>query len=541
METATVEMPRHRLAWAALVSAAVVSAALVSAAPTAWALDVRTIALSSDPAPGVAGGFSTFGAPILNNFGDLTFAATTDNDNAPTGVWLEYFQTLSLVAAEGQIAPDSGGRTFDPFDDPNLRLFINNVGQAGFGHTLSNTSFGGAFSQTGIGDALEKVAIGSDPAPDTNDPARIFQTFFGTVGGFNEFGETAFRGSMPPTAGPGNFPSNGIWRGVPTILNKLAEIGDPAPGTASSFNDGFGLPTINDVRNTAFKAGYGGGAGVFYHTFIGDSLTPVALTSQPAPGTGGRTFSILFGDTVSLNTDNDLAFSATLNGLIDGGLRDGVWVRRDGAVELSAFESQTAPGLSQTLEQIETSVIGLDQDGDAFFTARLSDGRRGLFGEIDGVLETIAVGSFGSPAAGDVAPGGSTFINIVRWAVSDDGQVAFLASLSDSSQALFATDTLGNLQRIVGQGDVLEVAPGDLRTIEQLNFFGLDGSIGSFGNNASSGWATDGQLAFQATFVDPDSGEITQGVFVTTVNVIPEPAALAALPAALLTLRRRRP
>ena len=70
-----------------------------------------------------------------------------------------------------------------------------------------------------------------------------------------------------------------------------------------------------------------------------------------------------------------------------------------------------------------------------------------------------------------IATGGTTFVNVVRWTINDNGQAAFLANLSDFSEAIFAQNLLGALHKIVGPGDILEVAPSDFRDhVSQLGW-----------------------------------------------------------------------
>ncbi len=179
---------------------------------------------------------------------------------------------------------------------------------------------------------------------------------------------------------------------------------------------------------------------------------------------------------------------------------------------------------------IEPAILGLDDNGGAAFTAYLSDGRRGLFTEGFGPLDAVAL-------SGDSAPdtGGLTYLNVVRWAINGNGEAAFLAQLSDFSDAIFGQDEFGALHRIVGDGDMLEVAPGDFRQIEFLTFQGLDGSAFGHLNNVSSGFGDDGRIAFEASFLDGSTG-----VFVT--SVVPEPSTLLLLVVgAIALLWRFRP
>ncbi len=502
---------------------------------------VRTVTLTGDAAPGAGADFSGFEAPILADFDAVAFVGEVD-DGSLSGLWSEGLGgtgVLAKVALEGEAAP-SAGLNFSSFGGSNF--FLNDTGVAAFENTLDDFSTVGFFGQVGTGDALEKILLGDEAAPGTTGD-RNFLPELGRVGGFNSFTDTALHGSLSPTTNtPGGTNSTGIFAGAPTLIDKVSEVGDTAPGTTDDFSQ-FSIPALSDTRHLAFVANVGGGTheGV-WRQLDGGSLTRIAGASDTAPG--GGTFSILFGNTVAINDAGDVAFTSRLTGTP---ALEGLWVARNGGIDRVMLGGEAAPDAGGetfgmgAVQGPDTSTLGIADNGDAFFTSILSDGRRGLFGERNGTLEKIALGQFNAAVTGDTAPdtAGLTFINVVRWAVNGPGQVAFLASLSDDTSAIFATDLAGNLLRIVGEGDSLEVAPGDFRTIEELNFFGLDGSISSNGNNRSQGLNDDGLIAFSATFFDEVSGESSAGVFVTA---IPEPtsAALLAAGTLLLTSRSRR-
>jgi uncharacterized protein YjbI with pentapeptide repeats len=95
------------------------------------------------------------------------------------------------------------------------------------------------------------------------------------------------------------------------------------------------------------------------------------------------------------------------------------------------------------------------------------------------------------------------------------------------------------LHLIAREGDLLEVAPGDFRTIKDFGNSGsLYGFYGDTGNSDGrpSGFNNLGQLAFQATFTDG-----TSGIFVSNRVAIPEPSTLLLLGfGSLAALWRRR-
>ncbi len=73
------------------------------------------------------------------------------------------------------------------------------------------------------------------------------------------------------------------------------------------------------------------------------------------------------------------------------------------------------------------------------------------------------------------------------------------------------------MQLIARTSDLLELAPGDFRTISFLGF--VSGTGNSDGR--PSGFNNLGQLAFLASFTDGSSG-----IFVSNLVAVPEPSAL---------------
>ena len=365
------------------------------------------------------------------------------------------------------------------------------------------------------GGVLQKVAGDNDPAPGTVDSNRTYNGFSFT--GFDNSGRSAFHAFMLPTGSPpGNFPSDGLWSGATGGLAKIAEETDATPGIPAGSFTSFNVPSINNNGAVAFVAdaqvpAVSSGQGVWCNA--SGSLTIVASYNDPAPGTA-TTFSNIFNPLAAINDAGNVAFSAKLTG---GSVPSGLWVLRGGGTDKIMVEGEAAPGTGANYQHLDTRFT-LATNGSVVFTAQLDDGRRGLFADTSGSVLPVAL-------AGDTAPGsgGSTFLNIVRWTVNNQGDVAFLAQLSDFSDAIFAQDSSGTLYRIVGNGDSIEVAPGDFRQVEDLSFFGLDGSDSSYGNGQSSGFNDAGQIAFAAVFNDLDA---TSGVFVTTV---PEPTSLFLL------------
>ena len=150
--------------------------------------------------------------------------------------------------------------------------------------------------------------------------------------------------------------------------------------------------------------------------------------------------------------------------------------------------------------------------------------------------------------AGSHAPGtpaGVNFETFFPWngalQLNVRGQSVFTAFLmgddvifGQNSIGIWATDITGALHLIARTGDLLEVLPGDVRTILDLSFVN-DGTGNSDGR--ASGINDRGQIVFWAKLAGGD-----EGIFVSNLVAVPEPGSLmlVAMCAATLSMRRMR-
>ena len=481
----------------------------------------RTVVLSSQSATGTAFDFEDFDVPVINSSGRVAFEAFADDGDSSSGIWSEGGGSLAKIAYRGDAAPGTAG-VFESFIQTRSQMILNDNGHVVLTGQLDDFDTFGIWSNRS--GSLAAIAVDGNPAPGTA-VARVFENF--SYGSFNNSGQVGFFSSLPPGPAPGNFPSSGIFSEVGGSLNKVAEIGDPAPGVSGGavFSQFF-FPMMNASGQVAFSAQSnlgGGNEGIW--SDVSGSLSAVALSGQSAPG--GGVFSIQFRPGIFMNEAGDIAFKNT----ILGGADDGIFVSRNGTIEQVAREGTAAPVSGPPADFLSTSGFGanspvLDDDGWAAFMATLDDGRVGIWREDSGGLDYVAV-------AGDLAPGsgGATFLDFQEFAMNGSGMVAFEAGLDTFDEGIWLLDGNDNLVKIVGLGDMIEVAPGDFREVEFAQMRGQS-STAAFG-----GLNDLGQVAFYASFSDG-----TTGIFVSDAAAIPEPSSLvlmAVLVAAVAIVRRR--
>jgi hypothetical protein len=319
-------------------------------------------------------------------------------------------------------------------------------------------------------------------------------------------------------------------------------------------------PELNDIGQIAFRATTLTGSGVDPTNNSGiwldrsGSLALVVREGDHPPGMpSGVTFGA-FGENSSvlaLNNASQIAFRAPLTGTgVVPFVNDaGIWSEGSGSLALVARTGDPAPGLPSGVNFDTILHPALNNQGQIAFQGYLVGtgvdplvNSRGIWFGKSGSLAMVA-------RAGDHAPGAADGVNFSRFylnVLNDAGQIAFGADLTDNRYGIWATDRSGAVQVIALEGGPLEVAPGDFRTINDLQigtsglFFGdLSGTSGN-SDGRSSAFNNRGQFAFYATFTDG-----SRGIFVSNRVAIPEPAtiALAASALGVVTLLRgaRRP
>ncbi len=328
-------------------------------------------------------------------------------------------------------------------------------------------------------------------------------------------------------------------------IRTVALSGQQAPGTPSGVNYNFlGTPVLNDAGQTAFYARltdatnnnsiWSEGSG---------SLTLVARAGSHAPGTpSGVNYGNDF-ETPVLNDAGQIAFFATNlpgSGVVLGINDGGIWSEGSGSLALVARVGDHAPGTPNGVNYYDVYDPVLNNAGQTAFLAVLTSiGVNGGLGTglwSEGSDSLALVARSDDPAPG--TPDGVNFSNFnffdVPFVLNDAGQTAFLASLTGSGvdstndRGIWATDSNGDLQLIAREGDPLQVAPGDLRTVGGL---GVDTGLENGASN-SDGRPTffnnRGQLAFWAGFTDG-----TSGIFVSNRVAVPEPSAFLLAAAAI--------
>ncbi len=362
---------------------------------------------------------------------------------------------------------------------------LSNAGQTALSPlTVGSTYTAGIWSEGSGGLAL--LAQNGDPAPNTSPGVTLIspnylRPFDPPV--LNTAGQTAFRARLAGT-GVDNSNNSGILLGTPGDLKLMFRAGSQSPGVSSGVQfAGLGVPALNESGRIAFIAG---------------------LTGS------------------DVNSSNDT----------------GIWSGGSGNLALVARKGDQAPGLPAGVTFVYfpgspdlLPVPLLNNVGQTAFYASLSGGGfsgSSVWSEGSGNLAVVAYRGAQAPGT----PDGVTFagFDLRSLVLNDAGQTAFVASLTGSSVndtndlGIWATDRNSVLQLIAREGELLEVAPGDFRTVYSFDFIGGTGNS----DGRASGFNNRGQLAFHARFTDG-----SRGIFVSNLVAVPEPSSLLSFVLAL--------
>lgn len=524
-----------------------VATACVFASAMAQAATFRVVARSGDAAPGTAPGttFVGLGRPSIDALGRVSMHGQLTGPGITfangEGIWSEAGGTLSLATRRGQPAPGTpAGVNFAALDElvpngsamANLQFYSRVTGP---GVTAAN-NFG---IWSGAAGAPGLIARNGSQAPGV--PVGVNYSGMGDSVA-NAAGAVAFSASL---SGPGTNSTNnlGHWYGPPGGAMLLARHGAQAPGTLpGSFFDLSGSHLVlNSAGTAAFAAGLSGpgvapGSGTGIWTGAPGSLSLTVRAADPAPGLPGVTFANFQNPTI--NSAGDLAFHAARSGPgIDPLTDSSIWSGLPGSLTQRVAVGDAAPGggAGVTYEFLDQPVLG--GNGDLALTAMIQgpgvtpSNARGLWRVSAGGIDLVARAGDGAPGT----PGGVTFDQFVDAPLINTlGQVAFTGSLTGAgvdatnAKGIWAFDPGSTLRLIARNGDPLELAPGDVRTV--LDLIMLQGTGAQDGRATSL--ADNGDLAFTAIFTDGSSAVL--------VTRVPEPGCAALLLLASLFRRGRR-
>jgi hypothetical protein len=492
-------------------------------------------ARSGEAAPGF-GGYAewlTFNPPLINDAGEVAFAATVQSPGLPAssdfGIWAGPPESPALAVRENSPPGVDAGIVLTNL--PGFTLNFSDSGDVLFFSSLSGPGVQDNVNSAGLwqgraGNVQLLARLGdSGPSPD----ASLVIAGLPMLAPMNAAGNVAFAAGLG--ADSATITSNRIYLGTPGALSTIVSGGTPAPGApaGAAFDSFPGVAAVNDAQQigfdgrlpTVFAPGDRG-------LWVTEPLSNVMFLSQSAPATAGafREFSTV----MALNNAGHVAFQGQV---LEGGVpREGIWTGPPGALQLVAYTSHSAPGLPAGISYSGLTNVGgipfaplLNRSNHLAFVARLSGASVtasndcALFAGPPGMLRVIA-------REGDPAPGtGEPFrdfdgIDALRYVMNGEGQVAFItfAGAGVANHGIWATDENGAMQLVARVGTTLDIG-GTNRTVSDLSL--RTGSGGEDGLPRSFNDA--GQVVYRALFTDN-----TEAILMADTRRVP------AVPAILL-------
>lgn len=506
----------------------------------------RTVALRGHQAPGLTSGdiFTSFFTPSINSAGEVCFSGTiegplgiTSNNN--TGIWTEGAGPLALLAREND--PAAGGTAGEVYSE--LSGIMPNISDSGDVAWLSSlfrppsTSFIATILKGNVG-SVQMLASRGAQVPGL--PTGVNYAAFNEPPTINAQGDVAYRARLDGLGVDGTNQWT-LWKSAGGVQQLLARQGEPAPGTSASFGT-IWSNRINHAGHVAVSAdlstiesGTTPESGLWLSD--GTSLNLQVKDFSFAPGVPNAEMNISQGSSFSVNSSGHLAFRASMRASVPAGVDttndSGIWSSGSGSLKLLAREGSQAPGVIPDAKYASFDTPKLSEGGHTAFAAGLandvalgitSTNNSGIWSDAGGILQLLA-------RSGDQAPGMpldavfNTFNggrSSVDFALNSAGHSAFLwrvtggGTTSSNNLGLWAQDQNGNLRLVVRQGDMFEVAPGDLRLITGINFQ----SQSAGGEGLPRGLNDNYQIAIHLNFANN-----TSGIFVAQISV-PEPGSL---------------
>ncbi len=502
------------------------AATLAIAAPAA-ALTIRTVAVTGDVAPDTGGAtYDAFGLVVLNLAGEAAFTATLVQEGAvdasnDLGMWSEGTGALALIQRRGSPAVGTAATWATAIAPPAF----NDAGQVGFlaftnGGPIGIWSEGsGALAAAAVtGTQAGGVPAGQNYAASLSEPS------------FNDAGQVAFHGTL---SGTGVTLSNdrAVWVGGPVgPLALAAREGEAAPGAGGATFSDFEGTLLNAGGDVSFRATLSdGGSGIWAGP--AGAVQLAARDGSAAAGTTGQFANFIAGD---FNDLGQVAFEAGLEegvGGVSSADDRGVWGGAPGDLALIAREGEIAPDTGGRVFETFSGPL-INDAGDVLLRGFLDTGTGLFLGDGTSLGKVVASGD--TAPGTDLGLGDASFDGFTDYALNDFGEVAFTATLSGVLQGITGTndgslwlrDRNDLLTLIVREGMLFELGLGDIAVVESIDFFG-DSDV------RGRGLSDQGWVSFGLTFTDGRSG-----VFVAT----PEPGTAVLLAVGLvgLALRRRR-
>ena len=518
----------------------------IAAASSSHAVEITVNAVSDTAAPGAPAGalWAAFYEPVIDDSGALAFGAVLQPGTGGVtvddtyGVWRLDGSGWAHLARNGHPAPGvTDGAVFAPENPPPGGLGpprLDGVGGLRVEGRLA-AGPGGGFSGHPYG--LWLAAPGQPLDLIVREHEQFGDDIVGAPSGqyaFNKLGETLF-------------PAGHLWRvtgtGDPSVVIRY---GDPVAGAPAGVTFSHVEPNrrlqINDAGAIAFQGLLGGTATIGNSSALfaagpSGAVTLVARQGDPAAEIGGGAVYYSLGD-ISLDAVGRTAFTTWLKTGV-GGVTDDNDVVFYGPAAIGSHtpllrEGDPAPGLPSGTLIRNLWYADMNEAGEMAVAGTLVVGPGGVTSDDDNAIWRVsATGDITVVARkGEVTPGlpdGAHVTGFGAVILNDAGALLFQVLFTPTpaypdpdpedpppppdfvDEAFYSADRLGHLSPLVREGDPIEVAPGDTRTVGTVFIFG-DESFNDRGEFAVNAYFLEGGGSAVLTLPEPACGALAAGI-----------------------------
>jgi len=221
-----------------------------------------SVSLEGDSAPDTGGGvYDGFETPVLNDTGDVVFPAfVVGGSGATRGLFRDSGGVDSMLALEGDPAPDTGGGSFVDFLFPDLNA---NGDVAFLSDVTGGSAIGGAFRI--VSGVVSAIAVEGAVAPGTGGGTYATITSLAAI---NQAGDVAFSATLSGgSVDAGVF----LFDASAGQVAPVALFGESAPDSGGASFAQFGFVDINDAGQIVLQA------------TLSDAKLGLFLASPPVP------------------------------------------------------------------------------------------------------------------------------------------------------------------------------------------------------------------------------------------------------------------
>jgi hypothetical protein len=445
------------------------------------------------------GVYSFLEEPVLNDLGRVAFEGFTEETGElfdfPSFIAIQGPEDAHIIAQVDRQAPDMPvGVNFSQLD------FLFSLRQS----NDNQIAFTGFVEGTGISTANDSALWAGDPnnlklIAQENDVApgaaglrfRSFDTNLAFANG----GFVALRAALENN-------KNGLWAGTDHNLQPIALEGTPAPGFSGTFahftGNGVEVSTNNQQR-VAFQATVTSGSSTTEGIFTGSpgNIQRIAYEGMPIIGMGANTQIRVLWEDPQINDANEIAYKAWV-GPPSGTTSDAILLHTAAGVLPIYQPGNTPPGFAAgtTFGSQIDFFLGNNRQIVFHNQVRMPDAslENALLAYENGNLRLVAREGQQIPGA----VGDQHFLVFDQYYVNQQGRVAFMAGVygDELSDGIWVEDANRELVEVVRTGMQIQLAPGDIRELDDIDW--PDNPGGDFSPQLPYNSA--GQIVFQATF-----------------------------------------